>query len=236
MAKKKTIKRPFSDFLDRQATFCLLCEDNSCSAYVDFPADESKGCNLLSSPPIANTLNPTCKDGSLQMFVDYFNIHNRWAKDKCGIDFGTVVDGTVSESNSYVTVKGHFRNALFWVVEPTGDPEDPTLYGTVRAQDICNDPNLKPSLAQGTFHFEFVNPGGPQADLPDIFQFFVKEVDFPLLQRFDIIANGRSVTGKSVHTTQIGLYGNKNCGRENLAGVGDCFPGEIVVVGGGRAL
>jgi hypothetical protein len=229
----KPTKRPFSDFLDRQGTFCFEGTFPS----VDFPADESKGCTLIISPPIANSIGFGDPDRSLFMFVDWFNIHNRWAKDECGVDFGTVVDGTVSEnSNSLVTVKGSFKNALFWVVVPTGDPEDPTLYGTARSQDVCIDPGLMPSLAEGTFHIEFVNPNGRDgADLPDMFEFLLDFDKLALLKRLSVIANGKSATGTNVHTTQIGLLGNKNCDFDG-PGVSDCFPSEIVVVAGGKAL
>ena len=234
--------RPIEDFLERQATFCIN-EDVSGGTYVDFPADESKDCNVFTSPPIANTLNPTRGDGSLQMFVDYFNIHGRWASEACDEDFGTTIEGTIAErelkdGRALVSVKLTIRKALFWVVVPTGDPDDPTLYGTVRAQDICDDVSdlLVPSLAQITATFAFINTA-PGDDLPDLIQIIFFPQEGQAITQFKIIANGKTVTGTNVHTTQIGLLSNKNCDNPDVPGFTSCFPSEIVIVGGnGRHL
>jgi hypothetical protein len=144
---KHTVVRPLSDFLDVQGTFC-------------FP-DGTGGC-LIFNPGIPNFL--TWRDVSR---------NRRAAVDYAGFlgEFGTVVTGTVSETElkdgrAFARINFDTTNAFSWVVDGNNTATSPVILGN-RLDAV--QAGAEPALGNSLFRIEFFT-SGMGAPLPDLIQ------------------------------------------------------------------
>ena len=147
----KTVQRPLSDFLDRQATFC-------------FP-DGSGGC-LIFIPGIPNFLDWRDAGRNRTAVVDYAGLVS---------GFGTVVTGSVTETRqkdgrALVRVGLDASNAFNWVVSGNDTATSSVIFGNrLDAVQV----GAEPALGSSSFRIEFFNSamGAPLLDLVELLTF-----------------------------------------------------------------
>lgn len=159
-ASQKSVKRPFSDFLDAQG---------STSSF------------LLPVPDFFGWVTGL-EDGTLRLLaMDYLGVANKTIVDLGGSDLGTKVTGTVTErplpdGRARVSVLLHVRDALIWLTDfdDTGDPStDPLIMGA-RPQDVAD--GAIPALGSGSLQFDFINTA-PGAPIPDVMLAIFEEIE-----------------------------------------------------------
>ncbi len=190
----QTTKRPISDFISTQGTFCL--------------PDGHGGCTLF-QPPVPNYLawtappppaNASGRCGS----VDYAGVADRWLVSQGGPSLNTEFSGTITEralddGRAEVMVLLHTGNALSWVVDNLAcDATSPSavLFGHL-APDVLH--GATPALGSSFLQLVFKNTA-PLAPLPDfirlafaplpsqeiVFIGFVAQADGPLRAAFGV--------------------------------------------------
>jgi hypothetical protein len=192
-------RRPISDFVEAQGTFC-------------FP-DGQGGC-LLFVPPVANFFgffgfDPRDRERVLSASVDYAGLAADYLESE-GIDLGTSFRGKVTERSlrdgrCFVHVVLHTRNALTWVVEGFSFATGELLFGA-RPTDVVG--GATPSLGSSKLAVRFTNTACGE-DLPDLFQLVFAPEPGQELLFISLIAraDGRLADGGRgrVQVTQVGL-------------------------------
>jgi len=163
------VQRPLSDFLDVQGTYCL--------------PDGQGGCLILNSP-LPNYFLLTDEDRNRKAAIDYAGLAAEYALSQ-GLDFGTQVNGTVTErpvsdGRALVRVNLVTTNAFTWVVSGFNTATSPVIFGNRIAEVLAG---VAPALGDCTLSIEFLNffPGAP---LPDLLLVLVPpENGFPVALR-----------------------------------------------------
>lgn len=155
-AQSGTTRRPISDFVSAQGTFCLPDGMGGCVVFV---------------PPIPNFIGWGDPRTGNCVSVDYAGL----ADATYGGAFGTQTGGTVAErplpdGRAEVTVTLHTTNALTWVIEGCSDFASGTLLFGHRAPDVVDD-GADAALGHSFFEISFINTA-PGALLPDLIQLF----------------------------------------------------------------
>jgi len=155
-AQPGTTRRPISDFVSAQGTFCW---------------PDGSGC-LLFVPPIPNFIAWGDSDFTKCVSVDYAGLANATYGNAFGTQTrGTVVERALSDGRADVTVTLHTANALTWVIDGCADfAGGPLLFGH-RAPDVLAGADA--ALGDSLFHISFINtaPGAPLPDLTQLFFF-----------------------------------------------------------------
>jgi hypothetical protein len=145
------VQRSLSDFLNAQGTFC-------------FP-DGMGGCFLFFSPVPLYLGAGANADNSLETWVDYLGVANRWADGAFGTQInGTVTERALSDGRAQVDVTLQATHALTFVT--AGTPPAPLLFGHY-APDVLA--GVDGAFGRTSFHISFINTA-PGAPLPDIIQ------------------------------------------------------------------
>jgi len=153
-------RRPLTDFLAAQGTFCI---------------DDGMGGCALFHPPVPNYIGFTAQvqDKCALTLVDYAGLANDWSEEgsKGSVSFGTAIDGLVIErpladDHAKVSVLLITKNALTWVNEGCDEtPTNPVLFGH-RAPEVLLQ-GKRPALGTSFMLLEFINTA-PGAALPDL--------------------------------------------------------------------
>ncbi len=150
-----TVKRPLSDWLDAQGTFCV---------------DDGGGGCVLFEPPVDNYLAWTDPVRNRIGSFDYAGIANQYIIDHGGASLGTTMNGSLSEralpdGRALVQVNLKTKNALTFVADGV-DFGGPLLFG-YRPTEVLG--GATPALCNGTFKLKFINTA-PGAPMPDFMQ------------------------------------------------------------------
>lgn len=180
IAAGRTTKRPISDFVDAQGTFCLpfgfpgTTFVNGCGLFVP-PVLNFVGWDTLQEvPPQRGNVQPVrCAS------VDYAGLENDYIVSNGGNSLGTQIDGTITErpladGRAEVTVLLHTTNALTWVASG-GDngacdfATDQLLFGN-RVPDVLPPVVVDAALGDSFLKVVFINtaPGDPLPDLEQL--------------------------------------------------------------------
>jgi hypothetical protein len=221
-------KRPISDWVSAQGTYCMPNPDNS------------PGCFLF-VPPVQNFFAWTDPFKNLSVSVDYAGLVDRYLVSIGAIRFGTTFDGQVTErplpdGRAEVTVSLHTQNALTWVIAGDGQgnydyANAPTLFGA-RINEGFGAPF---ALGDCSMQVKFINSavGAPLPDLEQLVSNPGPGQEFPSFVTFRSREDGllRSAFGVPdgtpgrVECTQTGLL-TKEMGRPGQDG----FPVEHIIV------
>lgn len=237
MAQARTTKRPISDFVDNQGTFCIDDGMGGCFLFVPPVANFLGWDTLQEVPPQQGNVQPVrCAS------VDYAGLANAKIEELSGgtISFGTTTSGTVTErpladGRAEVSVRLHTNNALIWVASG-GDNNtcdfatDPLLFGH-RVPDVLAGADA--ALGESFLQVKFVNTA-PGAPLPDLEQLiFAPEPgqEFPSFISFTARADGTlqgnfgvpDGTPGRAEVIQTGLFMTQFKGA-----TGDAFPAERI--------
>jgi hypothetical protein len=160
---KHTVVRPLSDFLDVQGTFCISCS-NPATQTCEIN-DEGRPCQIF-NPGIPNFLLWRDLSRDRRAAVDYAGFLG---------EFGTVVTGTVSETEqkdgrALVMVNFDTTNAFSWVVSGSNTATGTVLLGN-RLDAV--QAGAEPALGNSSFRINFVNSamGDPLPDLVQMLTF-----------------------------------------------------------------
>ena len=140
----------FEDWLAAQSTRCK-----------DFDGDGTP-CELYQDqyiPAHRSYLSFTAPAQDRAAVVDWLGISGVYLRDVCGVDLGTTTTGSVTARNVkdgqvLVSVQGHTRNAIAFVVEdPTLNSFSPAIVFGAREADVCS--GAAPSLVDVTFSIDY---------------------------------------------------------------------------------
>lgn len=150
-----TVKRPLSDWLDAQGTFCV---------------DDGGGGCILFEPPVANYLAWTDPARNRIGSFDYAGLANQYIVDHGGASLGTKMTGSLTEKalpdgRASVSVNLKTKKALTFVADGV-DFGGPLLFGH-RPQEVLDGATA--STCTGTFKLKFINTA-PGAPMPDFMQ------------------------------------------------------------------
>lgn len=148
-------KRPLSDWLDAQGTYCV---------------DDGLGGCILFEPPVANYLAWTDPARNRIGSFDYAGLANQYIIDNGGTSLGTTMKGSLTEKalpdgRAAVSVNLKTKNALTFVADGL-DFGGPLLFG-YRPEEVLA--GATPALCNGTFKLKFINTA-PGAPMPDFMQ------------------------------------------------------------------
>lgn len=148
-------KRPLSDWLDAQGTYCV---------------DDGMGGCILFEPPAANYLAWTDPARNRIGSFDYAGLANQYIVDNGGASLGTTMTGNLIErplpdGRASVTVILKTKKALTFVADGV-DFGGPLLFGYRPAEVLAG---ATPALCNGTFQLKFINTA-PGAPMPDFMQ------------------------------------------------------------------
>ena len=171
--------RPLSDFLAAQGTYCQ-----------DF--DGNPGCDLF-IPPEPNIIHWTgpAPTYNLTAVVDFAGLYNNVLVANGKPSLGTTVAGQVNErplsnGRAEVHVALHTKNALTYVIEPTGSGF-PVIYGRQLVQVLAG---AQAALSTCSINLTFINTA-PGAPLPDLQQVAFFPSDDQFLTRIGISCSGK---------------------------------------------
>jgi hypothetical protein len=190
-------KRPISDFISQQGTYCLSDGNGGCSLFV---------------PPLPNFIGWGDPVAITIASVDYAGLANNYLLEQSGgmINLGTQTSGSIVEralpdGRADVSVVLHTTNALSWTVPSLSDFTGPLNFGA-RVGDVLN--GAAPALAHVEFRIKFTNTA-PQAPLPDLIQLF-----------FDPKA-GQGVISYAFQANASGLFCDGSSGTMNVSQTGN---------------
>ena len=188
----QTTRRPISDFVQAQGTFCI--------------DDGSGGC-LLFIPPVRNFVGWGDTTSSMGVSVDYAGLANACF----GNAFGTKTTGTVTEralpdGRAEVTVLLFTKNALTWVVQPLDFVNGPVAFGHRwnATSPTCVLDGTPPALGNSFLETKFINTA-PGVPLPDLLQliFFPNPGQQLTEYVFQAQATGTLANGESGSVTVV---------------------------------
>jgi len=220
-------QRALEDFTSQQGAWCAVFDDQGLNCAASYYGD------------------PTCASGGFTLTFPEF-----WADPKTGItagidllgqldpgDFGTTVDGSVSESvlpNGLADVKVvmHVSNALTRAFDADFEP----VFGYDVGEVLDGaEPTLGDALVQVTFRNT-----APGAALPDFSQLLICPVPGQALERISVRARASGPlraafgvpegTPGQLEVTQTGLIGTSAIVNPHSRVAVDAFPAEKVIL------
>lgn len=219
-------RRPISDFVSAQGTFCI---------------DDGGGGCILFVPPVRNYIGWSDLKHNLCISVDYAGVANDWIEGASSgaISFGTETSGSISErtladGRAEVSVRLHTRNALMYVVDGCEDFGTNPLFLGNRGADILAGWG-EAALGESHLQVRFINTA-PGAPLPDLLQLIIAPEpgqEFPSFLAFTARGDGKlhanfgvpEGTAGRVEVTETGLFMTAFKGA-----TADGFPVEQIIL------
>lgn len=193
----QTTRRPISDFVKAQGTFCI--------------PDGSGGCFLF-VPPVSNFLGWSDTTFGVAVSIDYAGLANACFGNAFGTTTtGTITERTLANGGAEVTVLLFTKSALTWVVQGIDFVNGPILFGHRWNTNLtnCELDGAPPALGNAFYEIKFTNttPGAP---LPDLLQLFISPGPGQQLIEYSFhasstgqLANGKPGTLTVVETGNI---------------------------------